>query len=180
MDREAWRAAVHGVAKSPTQLSDWTDWTEGYSDSIKKAKIPNLWPGNYFSIKLWDFLFKNSLYPGQQRQCMLWLYSFQAYSMGFPGGSMVKNPSANAGAAGDTDWIPGPGRNPGERNSNPLQYFCWDNPMDKRTLHGDLVQCFNPTVVIYGAIGRSLTFFSGLKDETITEEGVILYLLFIY
>ena len=26
MDREARRAAVHGVAKSRTQLSDWTDW----------------------------------------------------------------------------------------------------------------------------------------------------------
>ena len=25
MDREAWRAAVHGVAKSRTQLSDLTD-----------------------------------------------------------------------------------------------------------------------------------------------------------
>ena len=25
MEREAWRAAVHGVAKSQTQLSDWTD-----------------------------------------------------------------------------------------------------------------------------------------------------------
>ena len=30
MDREAWRAAVHGVTKSHTQLSDWTElnWTE--------------------------------------------------------------------------------------------------------------------------------------------------------
>ena len=28
-DREAWRAAIHGVAKSRTQLSDWTElnWT---------------------------------------------------------------------------------------------------------------------------------------------------------
>ena len=25
MDREAWRAAVHGVTKSPTQLSNWTE-----------------------------------------------------------------------------------------------------------------------------------------------------------
>ena len=25
MDREAWRAAVHGVAKRQTQLSDWTE-----------------------------------------------------------------------------------------------------------------------------------------------------------
>ena len=26
MDREAWRAAIHGVAKSRTRLSHWTDW----------------------------------------------------------------------------------------------------------------------------------------------------------
>ena len=26
MDREAWRAAIPGVAKSRTRLSDWTDW----------------------------------------------------------------------------------------------------------------------------------------------------------
>ena len=26
MDREAWRAVVHGVAKSWTHLSEWTDW----------------------------------------------------------------------------------------------------------------------------------------------------------
>ena len=30
MDREAWRAVIHGVAKSWTRLSDWTElnWTE--------------------------------------------------------------------------------------------------------------------------------------------------------
>ena len=30
MDREAWRSEIHGVAKSRTQLSDWTElnWTD--------------------------------------------------------------------------------------------------------------------------------------------------------
>ena len=26
MDREAWRATIHGVAKSRTQMNNWTDW----------------------------------------------------------------------------------------------------------------------------------------------------------
>ena len=32
MDREAWHAAVHGVRKNQTRLSDWTElnWTEGH------------------------------------------------------------------------------------------------------------------------------------------------------
>ena len=30
MDREAWRAAIHGVSKSQTWLSDWTELTDAY------------------------------------------------------------------------------------------------------------------------------------------------------
>ena len=38
MDREAWHAAIHGVTKSPTRLSDWIElnWTE--LRSIRKLK----------------------------------------------------------------------------------------------------------------------------------------------
>ena len=39
MDREAWRAAIHGVAKSRTRVSDWSDLI---SDSAKMNKMPFL------------------------------------------------------------------------------------------------------------------------------------------
>ena len=40
MDREAWRAAIHGVANSRTRLSDWTElnWTDA------EAEAPIHWP----------------------------------------------------------------------------------------------------------------------------------------
>ena len=50
--------------------------------------------------------------------------------LGFPGGSVVKNPPANAGDARDLGLIPGLGRSPGEGNGYPLQYSCLENPMD--------------------------------------------------
>ena len=48
--------------------------------------------------------------------------------MAFPGGSVVKNPPANAG---DMGLIPGSRRSPGEGNGNPFQYSCLGNPVDR-------------------------------------------------
>ena len=39
MDREAWHAAIHGVPKSQTQLSDWTELNWGYHS--EKAMAPH-------------------------------------------------------------------------------------------------------------------------------------------
>ena len=52
--------------------------------------------------------------------------------MGFPGGSVVKNPPANAGDTGDKGLIPGSGKSPGEENGNPLQYSCLGNPIEEK------------------------------------------------
>jgi len=58
MDREAWRVAIHGVAKSHTWLSDWTElnWTEyilratfckapkrGGGALLVKGRLPSCW-----------------------------------------------------------------------------------------------------------------------------------------
>ena len=52
-------------------------------------------------------------------------------SYGFPGGSVVKNPSANARDTGDPALIPGSERSPGEGNGNPLYYSSLESPMDR-------------------------------------------------
>ena len=41
MDREAWRAAIHGVAKSWTRLSDWADWRSFPGGSQSKESTCN-------------------------------------------------------------------------------------------------------------------------------------------
>ena len=53
MDREAWRAVIHGVAKSQTRLSDWTEL------GLKWVSCRQHIYGSYFRIHLPD--------------CVLWL-----------------------------------------------------------------------------------------------------------
>ena len=50
------------------------------------------------------------------------------YFVGFPCSSVGKE---SACSAGDPGLIPGLGRSPGEGNSNPLQYPCLENLMDR-------------------------------------------------
>ena len=76
--------------------------------------------------------------------CGSWVFSscsdpapgFSCLEAGFPGGSGVKNPPANAGDAGDTGSIPGLGRSPGggfprylsgksQRQRNLAGYNAW-------------------------------------------------------
>ena len=53
---------------------------------------------------------------------------------------VVKNLLVNAGDVRDAGSIPGSGRSPKGGHSNPLQYFCLENPMDRgawwATVHG--------------------------------------------
>ena len=59
---------------------------------------------------------------------------------GFPGGTVVNNPPANAGDTGDMGSFPGLGRFPGGGNVNPLPYSYLENSMERgawqATVHG--------------------------------------------
>ena len=39
MDREAWRASIHGVTKSRTRLNDWTELTEGDKRTVHRKLL---------------------------------------------------------------------------------------------------------------------------------------------
>ena len=58
-------------------------------------------------------------------QSFLWLSNIP---LGFPGGSVIKNPPVSVGDRGST---PGLGRSLGGENGNLLQYSCLGNPMDR-------------------------------------------------
>ena len=70
----------------------------------------------------------------------LTLSLFHTTSRASPGGTVIKNLSANEGDAGHVGSIPGCRRSPEEGSGNPLQHSCLENPMDRgawgATVHG--------------------------------------------
>ena len=58
-------------------------------------------------------------------------FTFPTKKLGFPGGSVCKESTCNAGDTGDISLIPGLGKAPGGGHGNPLQYSCLENPMDR-------------------------------------------------
>ena len=69
MDREAWRAAVHEVAKSRTQLSDWTELNSSVGKKwfcpciSKKTLMISFWGREYKSIPGTFYIVSNTRFP---------------------------------------------------------------------------------------------------------------------
>ena len=57
--------------------------------------------------------------------------------LGFAGGSDGKESACNE----DLGLVPGLGRSPGEGHSNPLQYSCQENPMDRGAWRATVQGC---------------------------------------
>ena len=123
MDREAWRAAVHAVSKSWTQLSDW-------------KTTP---PGHF--VFIWLFLNKIVLGHVFPLIWLTWLDFIVRVvpSKGFPGGSVVKNLLANPGDTGDAGLILN-WKDPWRKKWQPAPVFLSGKPHDREawwaTVHG--------------------------------------------
>ena len=90
-------------------------------------------------------------------------------SEGIPGNSVVKNLPANAGATRDGFDL-GQERSPGEGNSNPLQYSCLGNPMDRGAWRA----------TVYGVV-KSWTRLSGQTTTTkqnLHRDFILFYFIF--
>ena len=106
------------IRLSPDFSAETLQLTRGWQDIFKVIKEKTLQPRLLYPARI-SFRFDGEF------------KSFTDKQRGFTGGSVVKNPPAKAGAAGDMGSILGSGRSHGGGNGNPFHYSCWENPMDR-------------------------------------------------
>ena len=70
-------------------------------------------------------------YSNRHFKTLQFLHKSKHNKKHFSSGSVVKNPPASIGDAGDLDLIPEWGISPRGWNGNPLQYFCLGTLMDR-------------------------------------------------
>ena len=139
--REAWRVRAMVVADGKEKAGTWTQTgecrTTGRFLAPRRSyqsrqvtldedlSVPECQLLSSFYCK-WRVLFYQKAWP----------LKFPA----FPSGAVVKNLCASAGEARDEGLIPRSARSPAVGNSNPLQYSCLENSIDRgawrATVHG--------------------------------------------
>ena len=137
MDGGAWWAAVHGVARSRTRLSDFTFTFHFHAlgkemaihSSVLAWKIPGLGePSGLQSL--------GSHRVGHDWSDLAAAATVLLSQPGFPGGSAVKNLPANAGDARECGFIPWIGTISWRRNWQPTLVFLPGKSHGQRSLVG--------------------------------------------
>ena len=163
MDREAWHAVVHGIAKSWTRLSDWPttssrEKAHGYPQKIlytslmffivrAQIRLSQTW----YSLEVLKTPGMKELNPVKLPQIpedvyvrlilhQLYRIAIELYNIficTYPGESDGKESACHTG---DPGAIPGSRRSPGGGHGNPFRYFCLGSHMDRgtwwTTVHG--------------------------------------------
>ena len=126
MDGGAWWAIVHGVAKSRTQLSDFTFTFHFHAlekemathSSVLAWRIPGMGePGGLLSM-------------GSHRVRHDWndLVAAARMWLGFPGGSVGRESAWNTGDTGEVGSIPSLGKSLGEGMATHSSILAWRTP----------------------------------------------------
>ena len=107
----------------------WHEVRLNMADEVKLRQIHSTFEKLYVCGALGHYPEEETgplLLTNTSRHCSFWYIPVICWD--FSSGTDSKESACNAEDPGS---IPGLGRSPGEGNSNPLQYSCLENPMDR-------------------------------------------------